>query len=106
VLVMQLTKLVPYDCSASATRNCLIVINGPMLGPSLSRADALQRRMEYSGGGNRWGLSWPVAVTVVAADGPRGGHIFTINRKPNRTVPNRTEISVFLVVRFSFGFCI
>jgi hypothetical protein len=36
----------------------------------------------------------------------RGGHIFTINRKPNRTVPNRTEISVFLVVRFGFGFCI
>jgi hypothetical protein len=36
----------------------------------------------------------------------RGGHIFTRNRKPNRTVPNRTEISVFSVVRFSFGFCI
>lgn len=75
---MQLTKLVPYDCSASATRNCLIVINGPMLGPSLSRADALQRRMEYSGGGNRWGLSWPVAVTVVAADGPALSLLFHV----------------------------
>jgi hypothetical protein len=30
----------------------------------------------------------------------RGGHIFT----ENRTVPNRTEISVFSVVRFGFGF--
>jgi hypothetical protein len=25
----------------------------------------------------------------------RGGHFFTINRKLNRTVPNRTEISIF-----------
>jgi hypothetical protein len=32
----------------------------------------------------------------------RGGHIFTINRKPNRTVPNRNF--GFLVVRFGFGF--
>jgi hypothetical protein len=33
--------------------------------------------------------------------GSRGGHFFTINRKPNRT-----EILVFSVVRFGFGFCI
>jgi hypothetical protein len=40
----------------------------------------------------------------------RGGHFFTINRKPNRTVPNRIEISVrfrFLYLRSSvFGIVI
>jgi hypothetical protein len=34
----------------------------------------------------------------------RAGHIFTIYQKPYRTEPNRTEISVFLVFRFGFGF--
>jgi hypothetical protein len=67
VLVMQLTKLVPYDCSTSATRNCLIVINGPMLGPSLSRADALQRRIGWSTVVEGIGGVCPAAV---AADGP------------------------------------
>jgi hypothetical protein len=33
--------------------------------------------------------------------GAKGGHFFTVNRKPNRT-----EISVFSVIRFGFGFCI
>jgi hypothetical protein len=36
-----------------------------------------------------------------SAQTDRGGHFFTINRKPNRT-----DISVFSVIRFGFGFCI
>jgi hypothetical protein len=59
----------------------------------------------HGGGGDGAGArnADPVGAWAVVA---RGGHFFTINRKPNRTVPNRTEISVFSVVRFGFGFCI
>jgi hypothetical protein len=32
------------------------------------------------------------------------GHIFTENRRPNRTAPNLTEISVFSVFAFGFSF--
>jgi transposase InsO family protein len=48
---------------------------------------------------HKFGRRWMKELPLV-----RGGHFFTINRKPNRTVPNRTEISVFSVVRFGFGF--
>jgi len=42
-------------------------------------------------------------VTLSPAVSIQSGHIYTENRRPNRTAPNRTEISVFSVFGFGFG---
>jgi hypothetical protein len=65
-------------------------------GPTLSRT----RDIELWVGAWR-SLTWE---DDVCWKGTRAGHIFPVYQKPNRTVPNRTEISGFLVFRFGFGF--
>jgi hypothetical protein len=53
---------------------------------------------------NRGGLGQSGQRHKVGCAVSQPGHIITVNRKPNRTEPNRTERSVFSVFGFGFGF--